>query len=84
MSVSYSHYRRYLSSAELAKPEKAGMAIGPLTIVAVVGDGPDWAAYCSPESADAEWIAAHGDKLSKTAAEALFPALANSGRYYRE
>jgi len=53
-------------------------------IVAVVGYGDDWAAYHGPSDWSDQMVAESGDKLSKTAAEAVFYVMAASGRHYRE
>lgn len=56
------------------KPD--GITLGVLKIVAVEGDADDWAAYYGDMSMRIVEIAAHGIKLPKEIAEALFPALA--------
>lgn len=60
-----------------------GTAIA-LVVVAVTGDGNDWAAYMGPGDSDPEYIARHGDKLLREAAEALFPQYRRIGRHYRD
>jgi len=63
----------------------------PVKVVAVIGwssDGSaaqaDWAAYRGPSDWPDDRVAREGDKLSKRAAEALFPSLAAGCAYYRE
>ncbi len=52
-------------------------------IIAVVGNANDWAAYFGTTDQSDDHVQQNGDKLSKLAAIALFPALAHSGRKYR-
>lgn len=54
-----------------------------LKVVAVIGVGPDWAAYMGFTDWPDEMVATNGDKITKEAAENLFPAIARTGREYR-
>ena len=53
-------------------------------VVAVMGQAHDWAAYQGLTSWTDERVASAGDKISKTAAEALFSAPRRAGLIYRE
>jgi hypothetical protein len=54
-------------------------------VIALIGHGgKDWAAYRGPTNLTDQEIADSGDKISKTAAEALFPTFRNMGLRYRE
>lgn len=54
-----------------------------IKVVAVAGLD-DWAAYYGLSYWSDERVAEEGDKIGKAAAELLFPAFKNSGRYYRD
>lgn len=51
------------------------------TVVAVLGEANDWAAYRGYGSP--EQVAATGDKIDQKTAEGLFASIARSGRSYR-
>jgi hypothetical protein len=61
---------------------KPGDNLG-LKIIAVIGTGGDWAAYCGLTVWTDEEVAAHGDKIYKEAAERLFYAPVAAGLKYR-
>jgi hypothetical protein len=52
-------------------------------IVAVAGHANDWAAYRGYSDWPDELVASNGDKIEQEQAEAVFWAMANSGRSYR-
>jgi len=52
-------------------------------VIAVIGEGHDWAAYKGLSDWSDEEVANNGDKLSQTAAEALFYAPVAAGLEYR-
>lgn len=52
-------------------------------VVACVGVVDDWAAYVGGTGWSDDKVAAEGDKLSKEAAELLFPQLVRAGLQYR-
>ena len=53
-------------------------------VVASVGWSHDWAAYLGSSSDSDEEVAQHGDKISKDAAENLFPLFKRMELFYRE
>ena len=55
-----------------------------IKVVATLGYSGDWAAYRGLSHEDDQEIAESGDKLSKEAAEALFPSFKNAGLRYRK
>ena len=52
-------------------------------IIAVIGHNNDWAAYAGLTDWSDHEVAEGGDKIDKKAAEALFPMIVRSGRFYR-
>lgn len=52
-------------------------------IVAEVGHDNDWAAYRGPADWSPERVALHGQRISKEAAEDLFPIMKWVGLHYR-
>lgn len=64
---------------ELLKDAEGGTTIS-VKVVAVIGYADDWAAYWGPTDQSDGWIAHRGDKISRLAAEALFPAI---GLHYK-
>lgn len=52
-------------------------------VAAVVGYAGDWAAYRSPSDVSDEEAVMHGDKLTRAAAEGIFPTFRNAGLRYR-
>jgi hypothetical protein len=62
---------------------KPGDVLG-VKVVAVIGrTGRDWAAYEGLTNWDDQQVASHGDKISQSAAEALFSAPVIMGMKYR-
>jgi hypothetical protein len=58
------------------------MAI-PCKVVAVIGHSGDWTAYRGPSDWTDEQVAQSGDKITKEAAEGLFPTIRNLGLRWR-
>ncbi len=67
---------------DLLENAEVGTAIA-YKVVAVVGGSRDWTAYWGPPGETNEYIASHGDKIAKEAAEALFPTFKHMGFRYR-
>ena len=59
----------YNATDELTIPDTAV----PCKVVAVTGYGGDWAAYRGPSDWTDDMVARQGDKISRLAAEGLFP-----------
>ena len=71
------------------KAEVVAAALRPddeiaIKVVAVIGWGNDWAAYWAPSDWDDDDVRDRGHKISREAAEALFPCCVWSGRVYRD
>jgi hypothetical protein len=62
---------------------KPGDVLG-FKVIAVIGEGYDWAAYRSLTDWDDDEVARSGDKIDRMAAERLFYAPFAAGFSYRE
>ena len=81
------HEYNFIYAAEahqLSPSDVKDRDIFPIKVVAIAGQGDDWAAYYGPTSWSDTEVAQGGDKLSREQAEPLFFALRNSGRHYRQ
>jgi hypothetical protein len=72
-----------LNSYVLAPHEVEGNDRVGWKVVAVAYDwGNWWCAFRGPTDWPDKKVADEGDEIDKTAAEMLFPSMANTGRYY--
>lgn len=79
-----SHYDfTWVNKATVNSDQIDDRTAAAIKIVAWAGGGGDWAAYLGPSDWSDQKVAEEGDKITRAAAESLFPAFKWSGRYYR-